>query len=95
MWKIKTKDGKEFSELNTQWNDVKDNIAEMVLITKDGRTIYLPKNMEKYIQFKTASAEIGKNDVQIESRSIGFQLGNNIVKIRVNEKNGNIVIEAN
>ena len=95
MWKIKTKDGKEFSELNAQWNDVKDNIAEMVLITKDGRTIYLPKNMEKYIQFKTASVELGKNDVQIESRSIGFQLGNNIVKIRVNEKNGNIVIEAN
>ena len=93
MWKAKTKNGEEVSELNTKWNDVKDNISELLLMTTNGQVIYLPKNCESYVQFKTASAELGKNDIQIESRTIGFKLGNNIVKIRVSEKNSNINIE--
>ena len=40
MWKAKTKDGNEVSELNTQWNDVKDNISELLLITKDNKAEY-------------------------------------------------------
>jgi len=93
LWKVRTKDGQEHSELNSKWNDVKDNIAEMVFTGNDGKTIYLPKKMESYVQFKTASAEIGKNNVQIESRVIGFKIGNNIVKIRVDERTNNINIE--
>ena len=94
MWKAKTKDGNEVSELNTQWNDVKDNISELLLITKDNKIVYLPKNMDSYIQFKTASCELGSKNVDIESRVIGFVLGMNTVKIRVNEKTGNINIET-
>lgn len=91
MWKAKTKDGREVSELNTKWEDVKNNISEFLLV-KNNQTIYLPKNM-KYVQFKTASAELGSNNIQVESRTIGFCLGNNVVKIRVDEKTNNINVE--
>jgi len=93
MWKVKTKDGKEVSEQNNSWVDVKDNISEICLITKDNKTISLPKNMESYVQFKSASANLGSSNINIESRTIGFKLGNNIVKIRVDEKTGNINLE--
>ena len=94
MWKAKIKNGTEVSELNTKWNDVKDDISELLLITKLNQIIYLPKNMEEYTQFKTASAELGKNNIEIESRTVGFKLGNNIVEIKVNEKTNNIQIKV-
>jgi hypothetical protein len=94
MWKVKTKDGKEINEQNGSWTDVKDSISELSLITKDNKIISLPKNMESYVQFKSASANLGSNNINIESRTIGFKLGNNIVKIRVDEKTGNINIET-
>lgn len=93
MWKARLKSGKEVSELNSKWEDVKDSVTELLLVTNSNQIIKLPKNMEKYVQFKTASAEIGHNNVQIESRTIGFKIGNNIVKIRVNEKDNNISLE--
>ena len=94
MWKAKTKDGQEVSELTTKWDDVKDNISELLLITKNNQIIYLPRGLEKYIQFKTASCSLGANDMQIESRTIGFKLGDKTVKIRVEEKTNNINMEV-
>jgi hypothetical protein len=94
MWKAKTKDGKEVGEMDTKWNDIKDNISELLMITNDGRTIYLPKNLSEYNQFKTASCELGNNsNIQIESRVIGGKIGSNMFKIRVNEKTNNITVE--
>ena len=63
------------------------------MVTNSGSIIKLPKNMSKYIQGKTASAELGSGNIQIESRYIAFKLGNNIVKVRVDEKTQNISIE--
>ena len=95
FWKARTKDGKEVSELDgTKWIDVKDDVTELLMSTNDGRFIFLPKNMDKYIQAKTASAELGSNNVTIESRYIAFELGNNIVRIRVDEKTNNISVEV-
>jgi hypothetical protein len=94
MWKAKTKDGQEVSELSKGWSEVEDNVTELLLITNQNQIIYLPKNMEKYVQFKTGSADIGSDHVQIESRSIGFRLGRNIVLIRVDEKTNNIRVEV-
>lgn len=95
MWKARLRDGREVSELNTQWETIKSDVVELLLLTPSNQTIYLPKNMEAYVQFKTASAELGNNrNVQIESRVIGFKKGNNVVKIRVNEKTSNINIET-
>jgi hypothetical protein len=93
MWKVKTKDGKEINEQNSSWTDVKDSISELSLVTNDNKIITLPKNMESYVQFKSASANLGSNNINIESRTIGFKLGNNIIKIRVDEKTGNINLE--
>jgi len=94
IWKARTKDGKEISELDCKWADVKDDISELILITNSHKIIKLPKNMEKYIQAKTASAELGSNNIEIESRYIGFEIGNNIVRIRVDEKTNNISVEV-
>ena len=94
IWKAKTKNGKEVSELDSQWNDIKDDVVELIMITDSHKIIKLPKNMESYIQAKTASAELGSNNIQIESRYIGFKLGNNIVRVRVDEKTQNISIET-
>jgi len=94
MWKARTKDGTEKSELTSKWDDIKDSISELLLITKNNQVVYLPKNMEKYIQFKTASCSLGANDMQIESRTIGFKLGDKIIKIRVDEKTNNINVEV-
>jgi hypothetical protein len=93
IWKARTKDGKEVSELDSSWLDVKDNISELIMITDSHQIIKLPKNMEEYIQAKTASAELGSNNIEIESRYIAFKLGNNIVRIRVDEKTNNISVE--
>ena len=92
MWKAKLKDGTEISELNSKWEDIKNNIIELLLITNDNKVVYLPKNLE-YTQFKTASISMGGNDMQIESRVVGFKMGDKTVNIRVNEKNGNINVE--
>jgi hypothetical protein len=92
MWKAKLKNQKEVSELNTKWDDVKSDVVELLLITNDNKIVYLPKNLE-YTQFKSASCSMGGNDIQIESRTIGFKMGDKTVNIRVNEKNGNINVE--
>jgi len=93
MWKAKTKDGKELSELDTSWSEVDGNISELILVTNHGQTITLPKNMKNYIQAKTASAALGAKNIQIESRYIGCEIGNNILRIRVDEKTENISVE--
>jgi len=94
MWKAKLKNNQEVSEPDAKWNDIKDDVKELLLITSQNKIIYLPKNMSSYIHYKTGSCELGKNNIEIESRTIGFKIGNNIVKVRVNEKTGNINIEV-
>ena len=92
-WIAKTKDGKELSEADgAMWDESQNNIAKLEF-NNDGQIISLPENMEAYIQAKTASADLGSKKVQIESRYIAFKLGNNIIKIRVDEKTNNISVE--
>lgn len=94
MWKAKLKNGEIVSELTHDWTDIKNDVIELILLTKNQQVITLPKNMEKYFQSKTASADLGGNkNIEIESRTIGFFLGNSLIKIRVNEKTNNISVE--
>ena len=88
------KDGEVVCEEGTQWtNDLGNNLV-ILQLDIDGQIISLPENME-YVQAKTASANIGgSQEVVIESRYIGWKLGNNIVKIRVDEKTNNISLEV-
>lgn len=94
IWKAKKKDGKEVSELNSSWVDIQDDISDLIMITDSNQIIKLPRNMEGYVQAKTASAELGAKNIQIESRYIGFKLGSNIIRIRVDEKTKNISVEV-
>ena len=94
QWIIKTKDGTTIKESEgASWDDIDPKNIEEVLFDNNKQMINLPKNMPQYIQAKTASADLGSRNIQIESRYIGFKLGNNIVRIRVDEKTNNISVE--
>jgi hypothetical protein len=93
-WRATTKDGGFVSEsLGSNWNQVSKNITSLELVTDD-YVISLPENME-YIQAKTASADLGGGNLDIESRYIGVKLGDHNVIVRVDEKSGNISLEIN
>lgn len=80
------------SECNTSWDGV-SKILKSLSFDNNGQVIELPDNMQ-YIQGKTASASLSGGKATIISRYIGFVLGNNIVKIRVDEKSNNIKVEV-
>ena len=96
-WKATTNDKQEILEGKKNWVDIQDTITQLAFMVPNGPTIVLPRDMEKYYQAKTASAELNGSgkDVNIESRYIGFKIGNNIIKIRVDEKTKNITVEVN
>ena len=94
-WITKTKDGKTYEETLSKWNDIKDDIVSLEFIDRiSNQTISLPPNMKEYFQAKTASADFTNENIRIESRYIQCKIGNNIVRIRVNETTGNISVEA-
>ena len=94
-WAGKTKDGKEVNEHTHNWNQVEKDLVELKLVIPSKNiSISLPPNMV-YAHFKSASATLGSNNITIDSRVIGLKIGNNIVKIRVDEKTNNISLEAN
>ncbi len=75
-----------------KWNDIKKDLIGLSFVN-NSQIIRLPDNM-KYIQGKTASAFVGSNNCEIESRYIGYIIGNTIHKIRINEKTSNVTIET-
>jgi len=93
-WVATSKGGKKITENEAKWFDIKDQITGLSLFLNDGTRLALPKNMEGYIQAKTASANLDGSNVQIESRYIGFKLGNNTVRVRIDEKSNNISMEV-
>ena len=93
-WEGVTKNGSRCSE-KEQSSTIASELKSLSLILNDKNIkITLPDNLE-YVQAKTASADISNGICEIESRYIGFKLGSNIIKIRVNEKNSNISVELN
>ena len=92
-WIAEMNNGTEIIEGTLPWSDVRDDIVGLAFILDDGRRISLPRN-SKYIQAKTASANMETGDVEIESRYIGCEIGNNTVIIRINEKTNNITVET-
>jgi hypothetical protein len=92
---IKDSEGeREVSEESDSWHDIKEKLVSLRFVLDDGKELRLPDNAKKYLQAKTASANLDGSGVQIESRYIGADLGSNIVRIRVSEKTGNVTIET-
>ena len=93
-WEATLNDGKIVNELqpNIVWNDIRLKVVEVRFITESGR-ISLPPGLTEYNQAKTCSATLG-GKVEIESRYISAKIGNNTIKIRVNEKNRDISLEV-
>ena len=86
-WVGVTKQGKTITEETTEWEDVKENIQDLMF--RDSLTnqyIRLPKNADSFIQGKTASCSLN-GKVEIESRFIGLKKGNILFRIRVNNNN--------
>ena len=93
-WKTILRDGTAVEEdtQNPNWPQIKDKVTSLEL-DNNGQIIKLPSNMSEYIQGKTACGDLFSGKCTLDSRFIGFKIGNNIVKIRVNEKTNNINIE--
>ena len=92
-WKATLKNGQSCSEKDSDWHSIKDEISALSLVLENNQEISLPKNMPEYIQAKSAMANVGSSDIQIESRYIGIKNGNNTIRIRVNERTQNISLE--
>lgn len=92
-WRGNTKNGKFSSEaLGSKWENDELQSLELTIEDKD-ITIKLPDNME-YVQSKTASADLASGKVEVESRNVGFKIGNKIVTIRVSESTSDINVEV-
>ena len=91
-WSVCTKQGELFTEGDIAWQEICDDIQSLELEI-DGQMIALPDDAQKYIQGKTASITLGNGEVEIESRYVGFTLGNKVIIIRVDEKSKNISVE--
>jgi hypothetical protein len=91
-WEAIGKNGGEITEEDINWDLVKNKVIKLSL-NNNGQIITLPHHME-YVQGKTASAFLNSDKIKIESRYIGITLGNNIVKVRVNEETNDISIEV-
>lgn len=92
FWRGETKDGKFASEkLGTSWQEICTELKKLELVIED-KVIELPEGLE-YIQAKTCGADLLTGECEIESRYIGFKLGNNNIIIRVDENSGNIKVE--
>jgi len=93
-WVAEMKNGNIVTELGSQkWSDIENEIEGLHLdIPENNQRITLPKGYE-YIQAKTASADLNGENTTIESRYVAIKIGNNIVKIRVDEKTNNISVE--
>ena len=94
LWKAILKDGRCVIENpeKSNWLEISKDVVQLEL-NNNGQIIKLPTNMSEYIQGKSASADLSTGKCQIESRYLGWRLGNSIVRIRVNEKTNNISIE--
>ena len=82
----------DVTEEEISWELFKSHAAHLRL-DNDGQMISLPAEME-YVQGKSASANLGSSKITVLSRYIGFKIGNNIVKVRVDEQTNNISIEV-
>jgi len=90
-WEATAENGDFVTEEDLNWELVKNKVKSLAL-NNNGQMIKLPDNCE-YIQGKTASATIGSNKIDVESRFVGIILGNKTIKIRVDEKTNDIQIE--
>lgn len=91
-WIANTSKG-EISEGEGDWTSIKDDI-KLLRLELNGKTVSLPKDMKEYVQFKSASGDFSTGKIEVLSRVIGFKLGNNYIKLRVDEKTDDITVEV-
>lgn len=90
-WEATAENGDFVTEDDLNWELVKNKVKSLAL-NNNGQMIKLPDNCE-YIQGKTASATIGSNKIDVESRFVGVIKNNLKIIVRVDEKTNNIIIE--
>ena len=74
MWKAILKDGTKATELSHKWSDIKRDI-DRLSFDYNGTVVVLPPSNE-YYQYKSASAALSGEKVDIDSQTIGFRLNN-------------------
>ena len=94
FWKAQLKDKTIVTEgdQGKTWDNIKKDVVALEF-NNDGQVIKLPDNAESYIQGKSATGNLATGACSILSRYIGVQVGNSIVKIRINETTNHISVE--
>ena len=94
-WRGTNKRGEFVTEAQgAVWNEVSNDLTSLEMALEDkGIVIKLPDNAE-YVQAKTCGADLLTGKCEIESRYIGFILGDKKIIIRVDEKSNTISVEV-
>lgn len=92
-WIARLKNGEIINENDNEWPKNGENVVQVLLSLNNGKTISTPIGMDKYLQAKTASANLNGSSITIESRYIGYIYRNILTRIRVDESNDNITLE--
>ena len=88
MWTAKLKNGQIVSETTHKWSEVKERIDRLSYIY-NGTTVNLPPSSE-YIQIKSASASLTGGEIEVESQTVGFKVGDKKILLRFNFKDNKI-----
>lgn len=94
FWKAQLKDKTMVTEGDQGkiWDNIQKDVIALEF-NNEGQIIKLPANAESYIQGKSASGNLATGACSILSRYFGFQIGNSIVKVRINETTNHISVE--
>lgn len=92
-WIAILNDNSEIKEGEKQWNEIQNEV-KYLYFDYNGQKVLPPKNCPPYHQATTASAPLGGGDITIESRYISYIVGNNTMRIRIDENSNKISIEV-
>ena len=93
-WEVEYKNGLILNESNHSWHSISKNNIVRLTLYYDGRQWDIDGKKD-YYQKKLGSAIPGRSgSFRIESRSIGYYEGNDIILFTVNEFTGRMKVEV-
>jgi hypothetical protein len=92
-WIAILNDNSKIKEDEKQWNEIQEEV-KYLYFDYNGQKVLPPENCHPYQQATTASAPLGGGEITVESRYITCTIGNNTMRIRVDENSNQISIEV-
>lgn len=93
-WIARYKDGTIIKEDRCMWKDIDVSRILDFSIYAHGKMFILPSGKDGYYQGKSASASLNGSGIEVLSRYIGYEEGNNKIQLRIDEKTGDCRLEV-